>query len=30
MIYTPMCYENGGVVDDLLIYKFGEEDYLLV
>ncbi|MFQ4202275.1 glycine cleavage system protein T, partial [Clostridioides difficile] len=30
IIYTPMCYENGGVVDDLLIYKFGEEDYLLV
>ena len=25
-----MCYENGGTVDDLLIYKRGEEDYLLV
>ena len=24
-----MCYENGGTVDDLLIYKRGE-DYLLV
>ena len=23
-------YENGGTVDDLLIYKRGEEDYLLV
>ncbi len=28
--YTAMCYENGGTVDDLLIYKIGEEDYLLV
>ncbi|MCR2820375.1 glycine cleavage system aminomethyltransferase GcvT [Lederbergia panacisoli] len=28
--YTAMCYENGGVVDDLLIYKFSDEDYLLV
>lgn len=28
--YTAMCYENGGTVDDLLIYKRGEEDYLLV
>ncbi|MBS4217169.1 glycine cleavage system aminomethyltransferase GcvT [Bacillus sp. FJAT-49711] len=28
--YTAMCYEDGGVVDDLLIYKFSEEDYLLV
>ncbi|ERI95380.1 aminomethyltransferase [Clostridiales bacterium oral taxon 876 str. F0540] len=30
VIYTLMCYENGGVVDDLLVYKFNEEDYLLV
>lgn len=29
-IYSPMCYEDGGTVDDLLIYKLGEEDYLLV
>lgn len=29
-VYSPMCYENGGVVDDLLIYRRGEEDYLLV
>ncbi|MEI5908100.1 glycine cleavage system aminomethyltransferase GcvT [Bacillus spongiae] len=28
--YTAMCYENGGTVDDLLIYKREEEDYLLV
>lgn len=28
--YTLMCYENGGVVDDLLIYKLGDEKYFLV
>lgn len=28
--YTAMCYENGGTVDDLLIYKLEENDYLLV
>ena len=25
-----MCYENGGVVDDLLVYKVNEEEYFLV
>ncbi|PLS15273.1 glycine cleavage system protein T [Bacillus sp. M6-12] len=28
--YTVMCYENGGTVDDLIVYKKGEGDYLLV
>ncbi|MDR2005991.1 MAG: glycine cleavage system aminomethyltransferase GcvT [Acidaminococcales bacterium] len=28
--YSPMCYENGGVVDDLLIYKHAGDDYMLV
>lgn len=28
--YTVMCYENGGTVDDLLIYKRQDNDYLLV
>lgn len=28
--YTAMCYENGGTVDDLLVYKFTDEHYLLV
>ena len=28
--YTAMCYEDGGTVDDLLIYKRTENDYLLV
>lgn len=29
-LYTAMCYEDGGTVDDLLIYKKAENDYLLV
>jgi aminomethyltransferase len=28
--YSPMCNEEGGVVDDLLVYRKKEEDYLLV
>lgn len=28
--YTAMCYESGGVVDDLLTYKISENEYLLV
>ena len=28
--YSVMCNEKGGVIDDLVIYKFGEEDYLAV
>lgn len=28
--YTPVCYENGGTVDDILIYKFDDDHYLLV
>ncbi|MCP3738511.1 glycine cleavage system aminomethyltransferase GcvT [Rossellomorea sp. BNER] len=28
--YTAMCYENGGTVDDLLIYKVEDHHYLLV
>ena len=28
--YTPMCYPDGGTVDDLLIYKKNGEEYLLV
>jgi aminomethyltransferase len=28
--YTAMCYENGGTVDDLIIYKMEENHYLLV
>lgn len=28
--YSAMCYENGGVVDDLLIYMVSSSEYLLV
>jgi len=30
ILYSPMCYENGTVVDDILIYKFSDEELLLV
>ncbi|WP_342490698.1 glycine cleavage system aminomethyltransferase GcvT [Bacillus sp. FSL R5-0422] len=29
-LYTAMCYEDGGTVDDLLVYQKEENDYLLV
>lgn len=28
--YSPMCNENGGTVDDLIVYKRGENDYFIV
>ncbi|MDF2572548.1 MAG: gcvT 2, partial [Sporomusa sp.] len=28
--YTPMCYPDGGSVDDLLIYKRSQNEYFLV
>ncbi len=28
--YSPMCYEHGGTVDDLLVYCMGENQYVLV
>ena len=30
IFYGMMCYEDGGTVDDLLVYKIGEEDFFLV
>ena len=30
ILYGMMCYENGGTVDDLLVYKLGEDDFFLV
>ncbi len=27
-LYTAMCYENGGIIDDLLVYRF--DDHLLL
>lgn len=29
-LYTPMCFENGGTVDDLLVYVMNREEYLLI
>jgi aminomethyltransferase len=28
--YSPMCNESGGVVDDLLVYRMAEDNYMLV
>ncbi|HMB40855.1 MAG TPA: glycine cleavage system aminomethyltransferase GcvT [Balneolaceae bacterium] len=28
--YTAMCYEDGGIVDDLLVYMLAENEYMLV
>ena len=30
ILYGMMCYENGGTVDDLLVYKVGDECFFLV
>ena len=30
VLYAPMCYEDGGVVDDLLVYRRGVDSFLLV
>ena len=30
ILYGMMCYENGGTVDDLLVYKMGENDFFIV
>ncbi len=29
-MYTVMCYPDGGIVDDLLVYRLSENDFLLV
>jgi len=29
-IYTFFCYEHGGVVDDLIVYKIADDSYMLV
>jgi len=29
-LYTVMCRENGGIVDDLLIYRVNEESFMIV
>lgn len=30
VLYALMCYPDGGVVDDLLVYRFSHEDFFLV
>ncbi len=30
VLYTPMCYPDGGVVDDLLVYRLDEDRFLFV
>ncbi|MCX6112806.1 MAG: glycine cleavage system aminomethyltransferase GcvT [Proteobacteria bacterium] len=30
VLYTPMCYPHGGIVDDLLVYRVNKNEYLLV
>src|SRR6056297_1003244 len=30
IVYTFMCYEDGGIVDDLLAYKYNSEKFMLV
>ena len=30
ILYGMMCYEDGGVVDDLLVYKMGDDRFFLV
>ena len=30
VFYGMMCYEDGGTVDDLLVYKMAEQDFFLV
>ncbi|MFA6075333.1 MAG: glycine cleavage system aminomethyltransferase GcvT [Negativicutes bacterium] len=30
VLYSLMCYPDGGVVDDLLVYRFVEREYFLV
>lgn len=30
VIYSPMCADHGGVLDDLLVYRLGPGEYLLV
>ncbi len=28
--YSPVCYDNGGTVDDILVCKYSDDNYLLV
>ncbi len=30
IVYTPMCYEDGGIIDDFLVYRLDFDKFLLV
>lgn len=30
VMYSPVCYPHGGTVDDILVYRYNRENYLLV
>ena len=30
ILYSPMCYPNGGIVDDLLVYRYDLEHFFIV
>ncbi|EHQ91522.1 glycine cleavage system aminomethyltransferase GcvT [Desulfosporosinus youngiae] len=30
ILYSPMCYPNGGIVDDLLVYRYDPQHFFLV
>jgi aminomethyltransferase len=30
VMYSPVCYPDGGTVDDILVYRYDQENYLLV
>ncbi len=30
VLYTFLCREDGGIVDDILVYRFADDDFLLV
>lgn len=30
ILYSPMCYPDGGIVDDLLVYRYNEEHFYIV
>jgi glycine cleavage system T protein (aminomethyltransferase) len=29
-MYTLMCYDDGGIVDDCIVYRLGDKDFLIV
>jgi aminomethyltransferase len=29
-LYSPMCRDDGGIIDDIIVYKFSEQHFMLV